>query len=248
MKLLKLTASIGSALFISFGSVAAELKTADEVIAKYGEARNLEKLKTVKTMRSEFRMIMNGMEVPVTLEVKRPNQARMEMTIQGMALLQVIDGAEGWKVNPMLGKTAAQPMTEDEFTVLSDMSEIEGPLGDYRKKGHSVELKGTTDVDGSPAYKLQLTRKSGDIEYHYIDTENFMPVRYDRKVTMNGTPIETTGTSGDFKLVDGMMLPHSMSSTMKLPMGEIKQVMTVTKVEFNTPIDSTRFKKPSTEK
>ena len=42
---------------------------------------------------------------------------------------------------------------------------------DYKAKGNTVELMGKEDVEGTPAYKLKVTKKSGNIEYDYLDAQ-----------------------------------------------------------------------------
>ncbi len=248
MKALKSTALILTGVFLSFSTFAAELKTADQVIAKYDQARGFDKLKSVQTMRSVASLRMNGMDIPMIIEFKRPKKARMDMTMQGMTISQVINGDKGWKIIPMLGKSDAQPMSNEELNVLADMTDIDGVLADYKSKGHKLDLQGIVDVEGTPAYKLKLTRKNGDVEYNYIDTEYFLMIRAERKMKLNGIDVDTVSINGDFKDVQGMMVPHSMIQTMKMPMGEIKQVMTINEIEINKPIAAARFEMPAPAK
>ena len=49
---------------------------------------------------------------------------------------------------------------------------MEGPLVDYRRKGHKVELLGKEKVEGVDAYKLKLTLKGGEVKYIYHKQPN----------------------------------------------------------------------------
>jgi hypothetical protein len=247
MKHIKTLALLVSTLCLSHSAFALETASLNEVLSKYDQARNLEKIKTIKTMRSEASMRMNGMELPMTFEYKAPNQARMDSTIQGMTITQVIDGNAGWKTNPMLGKPGPQPLTKEEREALALMTNLEGDLSNYQAKGHKLLLQGEMEVSGAPAYKLQLTKSNGDVEYHYIDTENYLLVRLDRQMNFGGTKVDSVTTTSDFKPINGMMWPHSMEAVMKTPMGELKSVMTVKSTQFDNPIDAARFSKPATE-
>jgi outer membrane lipoprotein-sorting protein len=248
MKALKTSALLISGLFFAINAFAADLKTVDQVIAKYDQARGLAKLKSVQSMRSTASLKLNGIDMPTTIEVKRPNQARMDSVFQGMTISQVITGNQGWKLMPTMGKADAQPMTQEEASMLADMADFDGPFVNYQAKGHQLALQGVVDIEGTPAYKLRLTRKNGDIEYSYIDTEYFLMIRNERKMKLNGMQIDAVSTNGDFKDVQGMMVPHSASVTMKMPMGEFKQTMTITDIQINVPIDAARFVMPKAAK
>ena len=40
---------------------------------------------------------------------------------------------------------------------------MDGPLIDYKAKGHTVELLGKDKVEGTDCYKLKVTLKNGDV-------------------------------------------------------------------------------------
>src|SRR5262245_55298590 len=86
-------------------AVAAQAQTVDEIIAKNLQARGgLEKLKSVQSIRYTGKMTVGpGIEVPVTLEMKRPRNLRMEFTFQGMTAIQAYDGKDGWAIMPFRG-------------------------------------------------------------------------------------------------------------------------------------------------
>ena len=97
-------------------------------------------------------------------------------------------------------------------------------------------------VEGTDVYKLQVTLKSGDTRYYYMDTDSYVPIKMDTKRIIRGTPQETETTFGDYKQVGGWYLPFSMESRRKGSSGS--QKITISKIEFNVPIDSTRYSRP----
>ena len=135
---------------------AGEPKTADEVIARYIKAiGGRDKLDAIKSMRVTGKtMLGGGMEMPLTVEFKRPNKARIEFSFQGMTGVQAFDGETGWFIMPFMGKTDPEKMPPDQLKDIEDQADLDGPLVDYKKKGHKVELLGTDEVEGSEAYKL----------------------------------------------------------------------------------------------
>jgi outer membrane lipoprotein-sorting protein len=222
----------------------AAAQTADEIIAKNLAAKGgLEKLRAVKTIRMTGRMTVGpGIEAPIVLEIKRPNSMRMDFTIQGMVGSQAYDGSSGWSLMPFGGSKVPQQMTAEEATLAEEQADIDGPLIDYKAKGNTVELLGKETVEGAQAYKLKVTLKNGVVRTMYVDAEHFLEIKEESKRTIRGTEMEMETIVGDYKEVDGLMLPHSVDAGAKG--SPQRQKLVIEKIEINVPIDDARFKMP----
>jgi len=222
---------------------AAWAQTADEIIEKNIQARGgREKLKAVESVRMNGKMSMGPMEAPFTLVMARPNKMRMEFTIQGMTGVQVYDGHTGWAVMPFMGKTEPEEIAGDDLKSLEDQADLDGALVDYKAKGHQVELLGKADLEGTPAYKLKLTKKNGDVNTIYIDAESFLEIRTEGKTKVRGQEMEFESTPGDYKPVAGVMFPHSLENKPKGAPGG--QTITIDKIEVNPTLAGSDFAKP----
>jgi outer membrane lipoprotein-sorting protein len=222
----------------------AAAQTVDDIIARNLEAQGgIQKLKAVQTVRMTGRMTVGpGIEAPVTLELKRPNMMRMDFTIQGMTGSQAYDGKNGWSLMPFAGSPAPQPMSPDDAKMAEEQADMDGPLMDYEAKGHTVELLGKEQVEGTEVYRLKATKKDGTVTTFYIDAEHFLIIRQEAKRTVRGTEMEIETIVGDYKEVGGLMMAHSIDGGAKgTPM---RQKLTIEKIEINVPIDDTRFKMP----
>lgn len=222
----------------------APAQTVDELIAKANEARGgLEKMKSVQSVRMKGKMTMGpGIEAPITIEMKRPRNARMEFTIQGMTGVQAYDGQQAWGISPM-GSKQPEPMPAEMAKDLDNQADIDGPLVDYKAKGHLVELVGKEKVEGSDAWKLKVTLKSGDVQYIYLDADSNLEIRNEAKRTIRGSEVELENTIGDYKEVGGLLWPHSIQSGAK---GRPeKQSFAFESIEVNPAIDDARFKMPA---
>ena len=218
--------------------------TVDDVIAKNIEARGgLDKLKAVQTMKMTGKMMMGpGIEAPMTLEFKRPANMRLEATVQGMTLVQAYDGKSGWMIMPFGGKKDPEPMAAEDLKEAEEQSDMDGPLVDHKAKGHKVELVGKEKVEGSDAYKLKVTLKSGDVRYLYLDADTYLEIKGESKRMVRGSETELEQTIGDYKEVEGLLLPFSLSGG---PKGsDQKQNIVIEKIEINPPIETARFKMP----
>jgi len=229
-------------------AVAASAQSADEIIEKYISAKGgREKLKAVQTIRMTGKMdIGGGASAPFTTEMKRPHKVRTEFTLQGMTGTQAFDGTTGWMVMPFMGKKDPEPMSADDLKGIEDQADFEGALVDYKAKGHQVELLGKENVDGTPAWKLKLTKKNGDVSYVYLDADAYLEVKEEGKRTMRGQEVEFESTMGDYKTVDGIVFPFSLQAKPKgAPAG---MTLTFEKVEINPAVDDSRFVMPKVEK
>jgi outer membrane lipoprotein-sorting protein len=219
-------------------------QTVDEVIAKANEARGgLEKMKAVQSVRITGKMTMGpGLEAPMTIEMKRPRNARMEFTIQGMTGVQAFDGQQAWGISPM-GSQKAEPLPPEMAKDLDNQADIDGPLVDYKAKGHQVELVGKEKVEGTDAWKLKVTLKTGDVQYVFLDADSHLEIRNESRRIIRGSEMEIETTIGDYKEAGGVLWPHSIQSGAK---GRPeKQILSFDKIEINPVIDDSRFKMPA---
>ena len=234
---------MGAVCLTALFAVPAFAQTADELIAKSLQAQGgADKMKAMQTVKMSGKMKMGPMEAPFVITKARPDAMRMDFTIQGMTATQAYDGTTGWMVMPFQGKKDAAKMPEDMVKAFKDEADFDGPVVDYKAKGNKVEYIGKEDVQGSPAYKLKVTTKSGAESVTFLDAESYLPIRSEGKRKMNGTDVETETTIGDYKQVDGMTFPYSIESHMKGK--SAGQSMAIEKIEINPKIDAASFVMP----
>ena len=220
-------------------------QTADEIVSKYIKTiGGMDKIDAVKSFRRTGKFTGGGgFEARVLEEKKRPNQVRQEFSIQGMTGVTAYDGKNGWKIEPWQGKKDPEPLGEEEMKGIIEDSDFEGPLVNYAAKGNKVEYVGTEPVEGTDAYKLKVTLKNGDVEYFYMDTDYFVPIKIDTKRMVRGEEREYETSLGDYKEAGGWYLPYSYETNAKG--SQNKQKVTYEKVEVNLPLPETRFVEPS---
>src|SRR5437764_11365486 len=155
--------------------------TVDELVAKNIEAKGgTTALKSLQTLRSTGKLLVQvqgQIELGYLQTKKRPDEARTEATLQGMTQIEAYDSKDGWKVSPFFGRKDPQRMSADDVMALVEDTEIDGPLADWKTKGSTVEYLGTEDVDGTPAHKLKVVRKNGDVSFVYLDPDHFLEIR-----------------------------------------------------------------------
>jgi outer membrane lipoprotein-sorting protein len=232
--LLAMIAGFGMACF-------AQDMTLDNILDKYAKTVGSEKISKWQTVIMTGKSVAGGAEYPFTVTLKRPDKAKTEAQVQGMKMIQVYDGKTGWIVMPWTGSTDPQPMTDDMVKSMKDQVEVEGSLYNWQQKGHKVEFVDKEDVEGSPAYKLKVTKANGNIENIFIDAENFVLLKSISTVKVQGNDAESESDFSDFKEVEGAMIPFTIISKYK---EQTVSHVTIDKVEVNKDVADEVFAKP----
>lgn len=213
-------------------------QTADEVVAKHIEALGgKEKLATLKSLRMETNLSVQGMEIPVIVTRVHNVGQRVDISAMGMDGYIINTPTAGWSFMPFMGQSAAEAMPEDQVKEASDELDLQGVLFNYQEKGNKVELLGKEDVDGTECFKLKLTTKAGKERTFFVDPKNYYILRTVAKAVVMGQEQEVTVNYGDYKKTEeGFVFAHSIGGA--FGQGD----MTVTKLEVNKPVDEKVFK------
>jgi hypothetical protein len=194
-------------------------------------------------MRMSGRMdVGRGMAVPFRLELQRPRRMRLEFDFEGKTAVQTYDGTQGWKLMPFLGRSEAVGMSETELLTAAGQAELDGPLMDYRAKGHSVDLEGRETVEGREAFKLKLTLRSGAVRRVYVDVESGLETKVEATHLVRGKEKRLDTFFRDYRRVGALLIPHVLESRVEGAPANHKLV--VTAVELDPPLAEARFGKP----
>jgi outer membrane lipoprotein-sorting protein len=238
MRKVCLSLAVLTAVLVASGPAAAQ--TVDTIVAKYYQAKGGDKWKATQSMRVTARIVTQGIELPMTIVTKRPNQMRQDMTFQGVSIVQAFDGTTAWGINPMAGSDAPTEVTGPTADALKDQADFDGALIDYAAKGSTVELVGTEELNGAKVHHLKLTNKNKQVQHYYLDPETGVEQKVVVEADFGGGPMTIETELSNYQTVDGIMVP--MTIKQNAPTGQV--VITVDKVEFNVPIDDAMFKMP----
>src|SRR5437016_9150283 len=222
--------------------------TVDEVVAKNIEAKGgATALHDLQSLRLTGKLLVHeGAQIELGyLQIKkRADEVRTEASLQGMTQIQAYDGKEGWTVSPFFGRKDPERMSADDVKALIEDSEIDGALVDWQTKGSSVEYLGTEDVDGTPAHKLKVVRKNGDVSFVYLDPDHFLEIRILTQRIKHGAQEEVETDVGDYEKIGGVFVPFSIEAGRK---GDPdKQKIVIEKAEANVPVEDAIFHFPTT--
>jgi hypothetical protein len=215
------------------------LPTADEIIAHNLQARGgLDHFLAIKTIRitrhvSTHRATGQAMEFDEILEMKRPNQIRIEQRLpEGTYSVTSFDGARGWQASA--GEPRVTELTGAQLKPLmrTISDRLEGEYADYAKKGYRVETRGLQKSQGRDCYGLMTTSADGQKLYRCFDAESFFDIEI-RDDT-------STSTRSGFRPVEGVSFPFGGDYAA----ADGTRTFTTSKIEINPNLDDSEFRKP----
>jgi len=234
-----------AAVMLAFGTVVAAepARSVDAIVADYVAARGgLAKIRSVQTLRQKGRAFgEGGRQAVVQRELKRPGKIRFEFTVQGVTGVYVSDGGKGWMVSPFEGDMEAKPLPEEAIADAMEQADFEGPLVDWKAKGHKAEWAGRETVAGREADKIKLTLASGTVRYESIDVKTHALLRTETTRKLGNRTVRVEAVFGDHKKTNGLLFPRSVE------VGAVDRPqrlrIVVDSIEVNPPIDDARFRR-----
>ena len=179
------------------------------------------------------------------LKLKRPNKTHFEIKAPNQTATRMFDGSHGWKLRPARnGQPELQAYTAEELSFAQDGQVIDGPLMDYEAKGITVALEGVDEVEGHKCYRLGVRLPSGVTHHAWVDSQNFLDIKYDQKER------NTSGQSGtvsvyyrNYRTIEGLQIPFTIESGDDTTKARDKMV--IDKLSLNPPLEDRMFAKPS---
>lgn len=215
-------------------------QTAEEIINKHLDAiGGIANLKKVNSFVQKASVLTDGMEIQITNTILDNYAAKMEISLMGESIYQIVTKTEGWNYNPFQGDTTAEAMTQEELLESQTKLDAENDLIDYKAKGHDVILLGKEKVDGVECFKLEFARKGKSPDVIFIHPSSYYIIQQIKILKTNGKEDEVVTKFSDFKKhSSGIVYPMLYEGT---PFGPETQ-MVIESIEVNSKIDPELFK------
>jgi hypothetical protein len=182
-----------------------------------------------------------GRDATVRREIARPGRIRTEFVFQGTTGVYAWDGSTGWRVSPLDGSLEPEPLSDEDAAVAAEQADIEGPLVDWKLKGHKVELAQKAELPSGAAHELKVTLKSGAVRSLFLDASGLV-VRTDSTRRLRGHELALETVLGDYRKAGGVSFPHSIETGARGRPRRLRIV--VESVEVNPKLDDSRFQMP----
>jgi outer membrane lipoprotein-sorting protein len=170
---------------------------------------------------------------------KRPNMMRREQVVGGENMVNAFDGSVLWVSR---GTMPPEEIPGPQAAYARQDAEFDSVFVDYKQKGHSIQLVGREKRDGKDVFHLKVTKKGGPPQDYYLDAATGLEQAVSVTVAPGGKNTTITTELGDYREVDGRMVPFSIR---QLVNGTVNASTTIDKVEFNVPADDALFRMPS---
>jgi zinc protease len=220
----------------------AALPTVDELLDKYvkaiGGKEAIEKV-TSRSMKGSFNLEAFGVaDAPVEMFAKAPNKRAMKIDIPGFGVVnQVFNGSTAWSSDPMSG---LRELSGSELAQTKRDADFYGELN-YKTHYNKLEVKGKEKVGSYETYVVEATPADGSPEKLYFDSASGLLVRHDAMRESPQGPMQIETYVDDFKVIDGLKIPHTMR--------QVNPAMTIlikfTEVKNNIDIEEAKFAKPA---
>jgi hypothetical protein len=252
---------LSMAVLLSCTAVAKNAKelTADEIVARNAQARGgVEAWRHLQTMIWTGQLESDSAPMPAmafTLEQKRPNKTRFEITGSGSRTMRIYDGAHGYRVRARReGGPDIRPYSPEELKFAHDSPAIDGPLIDYQAKGSTVTLVGREKLENDNTYHLTVQFASGERQDVWVDAKTFLEVRIDRpaysSAATGGAFAVRAGSVPvyyrNYKSFDGIQIPTLIE--IGGGSGRTPDKMQIERVALNMTIDDRQFERPGTRR
>lgn len=209
--------------------------TAEAVINNYitaiGGADNLSKVNTL-LVNSDVTIQGAPFKPKATVKQMAPNKSSMEIVVEGMGTLmkQVFDGETGY----MEQQGQKRPM--DEKALAAKKAE-KGLFPELSMDPSSLKLESVMTIEGADVYKVKVEKEEMD-SYRYYDAKTGLLVRTEETAEMQGMTMTTVTDFSDYKEVDGLKLPNTMTVTT----GPQVLSFETTEVKINEGVSDADFK------
>lgn len=180
----------------------------------------------------------SGIKIKTKRYQAPPNRQFTELEIVGMGKSEGgVDKGVAWEKNPMLGYRLK---TGSEGELLKRDAEFNSELH-WRELYKSYKNVGIENVDGRPAYKVELLSKEGaKPEHQFYDKDSGLLVK--SVATIDGPMGEATleQRHKDYKDVGGIKIAHRVEQKI----GPQEMTVLIDKVEYDAEIPANRFDLP----
>ncbi len=194
--------------------VGVNAQSVDDIVNKHISAMGgMEKLNSLKTVKMEGNLSVQGTDIAIIMTKKHQEGLRMDMEIMGSSNYQLANKTKGWVFMPIMGQTEPAEMTPDQFSGVTNQFDIQGTLVGYKEKGITVELAGNEKVDNNDAFKLKVTR-DGKVSHIFVDAKTFFVLKSTSKAAGPEGEVDIESSFADYKQnAEGYWFPYSITSS-----------------------------------
>ena len=199
----------------------------------YANAKNM-------AMSGTVEMVGRNISGTVTI-VEEGVKSYTSMDFPGIGKVEEgYDGDTAWENSALEGPR----ILEGDEKVSAKRAATLALITAWREVYKEAHTAGEADVEGRPAWKVEMTPKEGKLETFFFDRDSGLLVRISAILSTALGDIATEATMSDFRSIDGILTPHAISE--KAMSQNI--VMRFDKIAYNAVVPKDRFDLPDAVK
>ena len=236
-RLLVLTTAAASLIF------AADLPSGESLIQRYiDKSGGMQAYAKAKSMSMSGKVEMEGRNISGTVTiVEEGHKSYTAMEFPGIGKVEEgYDGDTAWEDSALQGPRI---LDGDEKAAAKRAATL-ALISSWRDVFKEAKTIGPADVDGKPAWQVEMVAKEGKPETWFFDRDSGLVVKTSGVLSTAMGDLRTEVTNSDFRNVDGILTPFAM--TQKAMSQTI--VMRFDKIAYNAPIPADRFAPPNSVK
>jgi hypothetical protein len=219
-------------------AIAADTPSGESLLQRAIEKSGGPALAKAKSLVMSGTVEMPAQNISGTIAVFEENgKSYTAMDFAGIGKIEGgFDGETAWENSALQGPRILDGDEKIEAKRASRLSTLTGWRDIYK----SAKTVGSEDVDGKPAWKVEMTPKEGKPETFFFDRDSGLLVR---TTATHSTPlgdIPAESTMSDFRSVDGILTPFTLTEK---AMNQ-KIVTHFKEVSYNGPLPKDRFDLP----
>jgi hypothetical protein len=222
----------------------APVLSADSIITRYYHAvGGYEKIKAVASRRMLGSYSEGVMTATTEILWRRPMLRRVNIRGDGFDYSEGFDGYS-WTFDVVSGKLMRDAGGPSDASRRG--AEFDESIVDYRDKGSTATLLGTTKAGEINAYRLRIRLADGWEKDYLIDTSSFLIVAV-RQARPAPAPASTTGTYSmyeDWRVVSGLRVPFRFVEKDAVT-GKVINTLQWKDVAHNVKITDAQIKAPA---
>jgi outer membrane lipoprotein-sorting protein len=229
-------------LFLSLVSIEGYSQTVDEILEKMIEAQGGRKAFAAienTTISGSIQIIQMNMTGSISVYQKEPNKMRVDMEIMGRNITQAFDGTTAWFTNPLSGAT--QEMPEKQAKYFKRDAQGRDALLNPKKLGITYKFKGKEKIKDKEYLVLEQIHPDDFTVMIYVDAKTYLTYKFKSRILNEAeTEVESESIMSDYKKVEGLMMPHSIVTSLD---GQEYMKSTLNEITFNSDLEDSFFKK-----
>jgi zinc protease len=208
--------------------------TAEKVIENYIKAiGGSEKLKSVSDQVMKMSTEMQGMKIEMTATYKVPNKILVITSVGGNVMQKKVFDGERGQVEAMGQKMELSGKQLEDMKIQAKLF----PELEYKSLGFELKLAEIEDIDGKPAYKVQIASPQGTSKSEFFHVASGLKVRSITSQETQMGPMTVISNMGDYREVNGIKFPFAL----KQQVGPQALDLKVNSIEMNKSVSDDLF-------